>query len=129
MRINHLSQILAPAALALAAFATHPAMAQSRLNVPFNFIAAGHSFPAGTYTVTPDRTIGAVILHGANGVLTELANTSGNAKDNPVVSLKFDRVDKTYYLRTVQVGQLVTRKLDSRIRETIPQPEVAALER
>jgi hypothetical protein len=129
MRINQLSQILAPAVLALAAFATHPVMAQSRLNVPFNFIAAGKSFPAGTYTVTPDKSTGAVMLHGDNGSLTELANSSGDAKDNQVISLKFDHVGRNYYLRTVQVGQLTTHRLDTKVREMIPEPEVAVLER
>src|ERR1700734_3567820 len=129
MRITVHSKILAAAVLALAALATQSAMAQARLNVPFKFIAAGKSFPAGTYTVMGDRAIGAVVLHGDNGTLTKLANPSGNAKDNQMVSLKFDHVGRTYYLRTMQMGQLVTARLDLRIKETIPEPEVATLER
>ena len=129
MQIKLHSQILAPAVLALAAFATHPVMAQSQLKVPFSFIAAGKSYPAGAYTVTRDKNLGAVVLHAEDGALTELANRSGNAKDDPIVSLTFDHVGSTYYLRTMQFGQLVTRRLDSGIKETIPEPEVAILER
>jgi hypothetical protein len=129
MRITVHSQILASAVLALAALATHPVMAQSRLNVPFSFVAAGKIYPAGAYTVTRDRNFGTVVLHGENGGVSSLANPSGDAKDNTKISLKFDRIGRFYYLRTMQAGQLVTPRLDSKIKETIPGPEVSLLER
>jgi hypothetical protein len=128
MRINLHSQILASTVLALAALATHPAMAQARLNVPFNFVAAGHTYPAGTYTVMQDKSMDVVALLGEGQSLAQIAGTEDNL-NAAKVSLKFERVGNTYYLSTMQYGQLVTPRLDRKIKETVAGPELAVLMR
>jgi hypothetical protein len=128
MRITHQSQILASVVLALAALAaTHPVMAQSKLNVPFNFVADGKSYPAGTYTVSQDFDFRSVALHGGGNTLTRFANPNGEVRDSSKVVLSFVRVGSTYYLRTIQYRSMVTPRLDPKVKEAIPGPEVATL--
>jgi hypothetical protein len=128
MRMTLHTQILALGMLALAALTTQSAMAQAHLNVPFNFVAAGHTYPAGTYTVMQDESMGVVALMGEGQSLSRIADPDNNSSDKKV-SLKFERVGDTYYLSTMQYGTMVTPRLDRKIKETVPGPEIAVLER
>lgn len=128
MRITHHSQILASMVLALAALAaTHPVMAQAKLNVPFNFVAEGKSYSAGTYTVSQDFDFRSIALRGEGNSLSHFANPDGEVRDGTKVVLNFVQVGSTYYLHTIQYGEMVTPRLDPKIKEAIPGPEVATL--
>jgi len=128
MQITLHKQFLTLGLLALAALTTNSAMAQCKLKVPFNFVAAGKSYPAGTYTVAENKQIGLVALQGQGRGLSWMA-AGGAAQDDEKVSLKFERKGDTFYLSTMQYGALVTPRLDSHIKETIPGPEVSSLVR
>jgi len=125
MRITIRTQVLALALLALAAVAPMTVKAQSRLDVPFNFVAAGKVLPAGTYSMTENKAIGLVSLRGEGREITWMANASGSS--SATASLTFDHEGGTYFLRTMQYGRFVTPRLDGklRVRETIGGPVVA----
>jgi hypothetical protein len=125
MRITVRTQVLALALLALAALAPIAVKAQSRLDVPFNFVVAGKVLPAGTYSMTENRAIGLVSLTGEGREISWMANGIGPA--SATASLTFDHEGDTYFLRTMRFGRLITPRLDSkvRVRETIAGPTVA----
>jgi len=123
MRITVRTQILALALLAVAAVAPMTVKAQSRLDVPFNFVVAGKTLPAGTYSITENKAIGLVSLRGEGREITWMATGSGPSC--LTANLTFDHEGSTYYLRTMQYGRLITPRLDGKVRETIPGPVVA----
>lgn len=124
MRINFKSFVLTPAILAVAILATQTAVAESRtVHVPFNFVAAGQSCPAGAYLVSEDNFGGTLRLgnrdHNFVWILTP---GDSSVRDHRVV-LTFNVNGKNYELRTVQYGAMITPRLDKKTRESIPSVE------
>lgn len=124
MRINILQSLfLAPAVLVAAALTAQPALAATRVNIPFNFVAAGTACPAGIYTVDEANYGNALRLQGATQSLVWIAGPGAPSPAGQRVILSFDRVGSAHLLRTVQVGNIVTSRLDKNVREAIPAPE------
>jgi hypothetical protein len=113
MRNSFSKFILAPAIMAAAALATIPAMAEtSTVNVPFNFNVAGHSLPAGAYSVEHDTLGRFVRLRSQQTSQSFIWTASPTAEKGHWVSLKFDREGNTFTLMSVKAGPLVTPRLD-----------------
>lgn len=120
MRISILSLLAAPAVLATATLMATPAMAATRVSVPFNFTAAGHQYPAGIYVVERSRIGTSVMVQGpAESISWVLGPGSFIPTDNRVV-LKFDTVGQTHVLRSVQYGSAVTPMLDKNMAQAAP---------
>lgn len=115
--------ILAPVALAAVALAASSAMAaETTVRVPFNFTAGGQVCPAGYYTVQHDDTANFVSLTSKNSLKT-FTWVVGPGSPNPTdskIALKFDQVNGTRVLQSIQFGRLVTSQLD---KKTLQQME------
>jgi hypothetical protein len=106
--------ILAPALLAAAALATSSAKAETNIKVPFSFVAAGTTWPAGDYSVKKDLN-GSVVTVTSKQTALSFTTVLGPGEPGPTdthVSLKFDASDTTHVLRSIQVGPQITSRLD-----------------
>jgi hypothetical protein len=128
MRINFKSFVLTPAVLAVAALATTTAVAESHvIDVPFKFVAAGHTCPAGNYSVSEDNNGGTVRLSNRqNGFVWILEPGDATVRDHHVV-LTFDVAGQNYLLRSVQFGSMITPRIDNKYKESIPSAQQIAL--
>jgi hypothetical protein len=105
--------ILSSAVIALAALATNSARAESTLNVPFSFTFAGKTCPAGHYSVRHDSTGSFVILRNEDLSQTYLWILASGAPDNDSkIAMRFDSFGETHALRSIQVGSMITPRLD-----------------
>lgn len=128
MRINFKSFVLAPAVLAVAALATQTAVAESHVvNVPFNFVAAGHTCPAGNYSVSEDIYGAAVRLTNHQSSLVWLLVPGDATVRGHHVVLTFDVAGQNHMLRTVQFGTMITPRIDKKYKESIPAAQQIAL--
>ena len=126
MRINVLySLLLAPALLAAIALTAQPAVAASRVNIPFNFVAAGTACPAGVYIVTEENYGTTLRLKGLTHSFVWITGPAAPSPSDHRAILNFDRVGSTHLLRTVQYGAMITSRLDGNVKEAIPTPEQA----
>jgi len=101
---------------ATAAFAANLA----RVDVPFSFTAQGQSYPAGRYEVTTDMNHNSITLANeadASKHLTWLVGPAEAANAPTVVT--FDQAGNGYSLKTVQLGDKITRNLDSKSKAGI----------
>ena len=109
--------ILAPVALAAVTLATISASAaETTVRVPFKFTAGGQVCPAGYYTVQHDDTSNFVSLTSKDTLRT-FTWTVGPGEPNPTeskIALKFDQVNGTRMLQSIQFGSLVTSQLDKK---------------
>jgi hypothetical protein len=114
MRSTLRNLILAPAVLAAAALTANTAVAEARVNVPFNFTVDGKICPAGSYTIVPDNTRGLVTLKNADAsrTFTWLLRSGDPAPTDKHVRLRFDQQDQALALRSVQYQSLTTSRLD-----------------
>jgi hypothetical protein len=114
MRFNLGKLILAPAIMAAAALATHTAMAESTVKVPFGFSAAGKSWPAGEYSVQKDLGRDTVTLRSLDTAdsFTSLLGPGEPSTSDSHVTLKFEDAGSTHALRTIQYGSQITSRLD-----------------
>ena len=123
MRITLPRVLLASAVLAAAAAATVPAMAESRVNVPFSFTVNGKTMPAGMYHVQagPNATTVTLSSPSSAGFLWILSPGAPNPYD-PRVILTFDEHDGQHELAAVQAEGRITRRLDHlpKNREYVP---------
>ncbi|MGC2160550.1 MAG: hypothetical protein WA634_01450, partial [Silvibacterium sp.] len=107
------SAVLAAATLcATSAFAANKAV----VNIPFNFVSQGHSFPAGQYVATVDTNHNVLALSSTTNTKVSAHWVAGPAGDNPndeKLILKFDDLGNKHTLRTVQLGPEVTSRLDA----------------
>ena len=110
--------ILAPAMIAAAALTTNSAMAESTINVPFSFIAAGKTLPAGKYVVVHDPSHNFVMLMGQKtGVsFNWILGPGDGLPTDTKVKLEFEQQNQGYALKWIQVGALTTRRLDNKPR-------------
>jgi hypothetical protein len=116
MRFTLGKLVLAPAVLAAVAMASTAAMA-STVNVPFSFAAAGHVWPAGSYTVQKSMNGAAVAVKNNESGLSfmSLLRPGEPAPYDTNVTLEFDRFGITHALRTVQFGPQITSRLDGKL--------------
>ncbi|HTV07003.1 MAG TPA: hypothetical protein VME86_16665 [Acidobacteriaceae bacterium] len=107
------SAIFASAAIcATAAFAADRAV----VNIPFNFVSQGKSFPAGRYAASLDLNQNVVKLSNIDNASYSACWTAGPADFNPSnekLTLKFDDLGPNHLLRTVQLGPRITSRLDA----------------
>jgi hypothetical protein len=105
--------LLAPVLMATAALMTHTATAQ-RVQVPFNFSAAGKLLPAGPYLVQKNAQSGIVMLRSINAPIALIwAISPGDpAPTDSRILLTFDVLGDNYLLRSVQYKNLITARLD-----------------
>ncbi|MGD0629785.1 MAG: hypothetical protein ABR987_10545 [Terracidiphilus sp.] len=114
MRSKLSTFVLASTALAAAALATFPAVAETttKLNVPFSFTVNGRSLPAGEYSVQRDNSFVRLQGKDASESFTWIAAPTAN-KGNKVI-LKFDPRGRAHALQSVQYGPFVTTTLDKK---------------
>ncbi|HVU45402.1 MAG TPA: hypothetical protein VHD85_04700 [Terracidiphilus sp.] len=122
MRFTLRSHVLAPVILMAAAFTAHSAMAETKLDVPFNFTVDGKPCPAGQYTVRVDERANAVHMTGAARGFTWLLVPDNSLSNNNRVILKFDEVGSQHILRSVQYHNQTTTRLDKRSKVTDSVP-------
>lgn len=116
MRNTFSKFILAPAIMAAAALATIPAVAETAtVTVPFDFTAAGQTFPAGVYSVQHNSVGDIVTLQSQQTFQSYawIASPTSGLKSSSV-SLKFDQDGNAYTLHSIQAGALVTSSLDKK---------------
>lgn len=106
--------VLAPVVLAAAALAANTAMAEARVNVPFNFTVAGKICPAGSYSIIEDSSRSMVTLRSvdASRSFSWLLRAGEPSPTDTNVTLRFDQQAKGYALQSVQYRALITPKLD-----------------
>jgi hypothetical protein len=108
--------VLTSAAVAAVALAANSAMAESRVNVPFNFTVAGKICPAGAYTIITDRSPSTVTLRNADASrsFSWLLRAGEPAPTDTRVVLRFDTQAQGFALESVQYHSLITSKLDKK---------------
>jgi hypothetical protein len=116
MKTNFRTFVLASAAMAAAAMATLPAMAETAitLKVPFSFTVNGRSLPAGEYSVVRDDTNNFVRLQSRDSSASYTWVASPTASHSDRVILKFDGQAQGHVLQSIQYGPLVTARLDGK---------------
>lgn len=115
---SKLHTVLASAALmAAAVLATNSAMAETTLTVPFSFMVAGKTCPAGRYIVKQDPLGSYVILasRDSSRVFTWILLPNTPDYKSGEVVLKFDVAGQTHLLRSVAVGSMTTPRLDKTV--------------
>src|ERR1700746_367978 len=108
--------ILAPAVLPAAALAATSATAETTVNVPFKFSAAGQACPAGSYTVRHDQNSNYVTL-SRKGTSKSFMYILGLGAADPAddkIALNFDQVGGAHVLQSIQYGPHVTGRLDKK---------------
>jgi hypothetical protein len=106
--------ILASAFGVVAALAANSAMAETRVNVPFDFKVAGATLSAGTYQIVRDWTGAFVTLRSVNSKAsyTWLLNP-GPSEESKKIALRFDDRSGIHVLQAVQYGSKITPRLDT----------------
>lgn len=125
MRFNLHTLVLALAVLAAAAFTVQPALAATmyRVHVPFQFVASGKTLPAGDYMIRPGVLPNTVRLEGQSAAMSWIMGPgSPNPNDRSVI-LTFDRIGDHHMLRTVQVGPMITNRLDKKYANSLAAEE------
>jgi hypothetical protein len=86
-------------------FATASAYAQTALqaNVPFNFIVAGNTLPAGEYTIRSlDTNARVLVIRGSDeSQKMVMANSCASAKPSDTTKLVFHRYGDRYFLSQI----------------------------
>jgi hypothetical protein len=106
--------VLVPAIMAAAALATTSAKAETTVKVPFSFTVGGKICPAGRYAVRHDAT-GSFVTFASKGSSQSFTWVLGPGMPDPTdnsVVLKFDQSGQTHALQSIQVGSMITGKLD-----------------
>jgi hypothetical protein len=118
MRSKLSTFILASTALAAAALATIPAVAETatKLNVPFSFTVNGHRLPAGMYSIHRDSNF--VRLEGKDAAESYTWVAAPASTEGDKVILRFDPQGQTHALQSVQYGPLITTTLDRKSKKT-----------
>jgi hypothetical protein len=108
--------LLASAVAATAALTTSSALADMKVNVPFNFTVDGKVCPAGFYTVGRDTVTGAVTLRDVawKRSFSWIASPGEPAPTDSRIVLRFDKDGDNYTLQSVQYHALITARLDGR---------------
>ena len=106
--------ILAAIVITAGALATHAAMAETTLKVPFSFTVAGQSMPAGVYSVSKDSIHNVVILKSmdASKTFSAVLVPGDPAPNDTHVALKFDQSGNGHTLKSIQYGSRITSSLE-----------------
>lgn len=114
MRFMALKSTLAAIVITTAALCPHPAKAETTLAVPFSFTVAGHTMPAGLYTVSQDTYHNMVTLKSKDASKSfSYALRPGDPSPNDSrVVLHFATSGNSHILRAIQYGSRVTSRLD-----------------
>jgi hypothetical protein len=114
MKTNFRTFVLASAALAAAAMATIPAVAETSatLRVPFSFTVYGRTLPAGDYAVVRSTNLAFVRLQSVNSFegYSWTAGPSEEKRDRVV--LRFN--SESHALQSVQFGAVISPRLDKK---------------
>lgn len=113
--------VLSSAAAALCT-TTAFAATQTRVNVPFNFVAENHAYHAGSYNVELDLQRSILKLSSvSNPSQTMLWIACPGAADpmHPKVALDFDVIGQDRVLKTVQAGSVITPNLDRKPKHQV----------
>lgn len=97
---------------ATAAFAANKA----EVTVPFSFHAQHHNFPAGKYMVKVDPHHNVLTLSSETNTHLSARWITGPADANPQnekLTLKFDGSGSHHTLRSIQLGNRITSRLDA----------------
>lgn len=91
------------------------AMAATRINVPFQFNVAGKTLPAGSYHLVHEANSGFVTLSSidSNRSYTWLL-TPGPSEYDKKIAMKFENLNGTHVLESVQYGSMITPRIDQR---------------
>jgi hypothetical protein len=86
---------------------------QFMLQVPFDYMAGNHQFPAGSYTIESDASAGTVLIRsaGEGPAAFILTFSAGENKDNAHVRLVFNRYGERYFLSQVWPAGVAGRGL------------------
>lgn len=123
MRLNLKSLFLAPALLAAAAITPLPASA-AVLHVPFAFTVAGHTLPAGEYTVDRDMRGDYVTLKTPDGKQSFNWLIAPGEPDpgSTGVAMRFDSTGDGYALRSIRYNSQITAQLDKKLHLNEDKP-------
>jgi biopolymer transport protein ExbD len=89
---------------------------KAEVTVPFTFNAQHQNFPAGTYLVTIDPHQNVLTLSSKTDTKLSARWITGPADANPQnekLTLKFDDSASHHTLRTIQLGNRITSRLDA----------------
>lgn len=118
MKFSVRNLVLSAAALcATTAFAAN----QTRVEVPFSFVAKNHAYHAGSYRVEVDADKSLLTLTSINEPSNHLMSIAGpgTGEPNPRVSLTFDVMGSDHILRTIQYGGLISRSLNAKPKHSV----------
>jgi hypothetical protein len=114
--------LFAPAFVAAAALLTSSALAESTVNIPFNFTVAGKVWPAGKYDVQKGPLLNSVrlsSLDSSHNIIWSVMPGDPSPTDLRTV-LTFDVLNDSHALRTIQFNSRVTPRLDKPAKEYTP---------
>jgi hypothetical protein len=103
-----------------ATLAANSALAANQVYVPFNFVVAGKTLPAGSYNVTHDSASDLVTFESRNSSqsFTWLLRPGQPDPSDRKIALRFDNRDNSHFLQSIQFGSKVTPRLD-RAKKTL----------
>jgi hypothetical protein len=85
---------------------------QSRVSVPFNFVAKARTFPAGVYEISLDLNQSFITLaNEADSAKSFRVGVGPADKAHAETVLEFNVVGKDHFLKTIQVGPRISSKL------------------
>jgi hypothetical protein len=113
-----MNNIIRSAIFATAAICATAAFAADRtvVDIPFNFVSQGMSFPAGRYAATMDSNQNVLELSNLYHPKVSAHWTARPAEFIPgaeKLTLKFDDLGQRHTLRTMQLGPRITSRLDA----------------
>lgn len=114
MRFMAFKSVLAAIVITAGALGTHAAKAETTLKVPFSFTVAGQTLPAGVYTIQQDLFHNVVVLRNkdASKTFSYLLGPGDPTPDSAHIALKFEVSGDTHVLRWIQVGSMMTSRLN-----------------
>lgn len=95
-----------------------------RVKLPFNFVAKGHTLPAGNYELIVDSGFVTMVNQNDRSKIIREVLLSADPAEH-YFNLKFEICADAYYLRSIQAGQRITENLDasrSRGAASCPSP-------
>ena len=119
MLMSFRNLVLSSAALcATAAFAAE----QSKVEVPFSFVAKNHTYQAGSYTIAADWVRSSVTLRqirNPSQALIWIIGPGAGDSNHPRVSLIFDVTGPDHVLRSIRYGAFTTPNLDAKPKQRV----------
>jgi hypothetical protein len=109
--------VLAPVVMVALALSASVAKAEATIKVPFSFIVAGKTFPAGLYLISRDERNHGFVTLAAKGSPASFSCLLAPGAPDPTerkVALNFDLVGQTHVLQSIQYGPMITSRLDKK---------------